>query len=105
MSTSAALVAVVVVALSTYLMRASLIVLLAGVTIPPSIERALRYVGPATMAALAMNLAFGGSNGLHVRWIELVALVVAGLITLWRRQLILSMVVAMVTLWLLIWIT
>ena len=48
MSATAALVAVVVVAASTYLMRASLIVLLAGVTIPPSVERALRYVGPAT---------------------------------------------------------
>ena len=105
MSTEAALVAVLVVAVSTYLMRASLIVLLAGVTIPPSIERALRYVGPATLAALAMNLAFGGEGGLHVRWIELAALVVAGLATAWRRQLILSMVLAMLTLWLLIWIT
>ncbi len=105
MSTGAALVAVLVVAVSTYLMRASLIVLLAGVTIPPSIERGLRYVGPATLAALAMNLAFGGEGGLHVRWIELVALVVAGLVTAWRRQLIVSMVAAMLTLWFLIWIT
>lgn len=105
MSTSAALVAVLVVAASTYLMRASLIVLLAGVTIPASVERALRYVGPATLAALAMNLAFGGEDGLHVHWIELVALVVAGLMTLWRRQLVLSMLVAMVTLWLLLAIT
>ena len=105
MGTGAALVAVLVVAASTYLMRASLIVLLAGVTIPPSVERALRYVGPATLAALAMNLAFGGEDGLHVHWIELVALVVAGLMTLWRRQLVLSMVVAMITLWVLLGIT
>ncbi len=104
MSATAALVAVVVVAASTYLMRASLIVLLAGVTIPPSVERALRYVGPATLAALAMNLAFGGADGLHVGWIELVALVVAAAMTLWRRQLILSMVIAMAALWFLIWI-
>lgn len=105
MSTTAALVAVLLVAVSTYLMRASLIVLLAGVAIPPSVERALRYVGPATLAALAMNLAFGGSDGLHVDGLELVALVVAALVTLWRRQLILSMVVAMLALWVLIAVT
>jgi len=105
MSTSAALIAVIVVAVSTYLMRASLIVLLAGVTVPPSVERALRYVGPATLAALAMNLAFGGENGLHVHWIELVALLVAAAVTLWRRQLIVAMVVAMIALWLLTWLT
>ncbi|HWL45003.1 MAG TPA: AzlD domain-containing protein [Ilumatobacter sp.] len=104
MSTSAALVAVLVVAVSTYLMRASLIVLLAGVTIPPSVERALRYVGPATLAALAMNLAFGGEDGLHIHWIELVALLVAGAVVVWRRQLVVSMVVAMITLWLLTWL-
>lgn len=105
MSTGAALVAVLAVAVSTYLMRASLIVLLAGVTVPPSIERALRYVGPATLAALAMNLAFGGEDGLHVQWVEVVALGVAGAVTLWRRQLVVSMIAAMVALWLLIWLT
>jgi branched-subunit amino acid transport protein len=100
-STSAALIAVLTVAISTYLMRASLIVLLSGVTVPASVERALRYVGPATLAALAMNLAFGGEGSVDVDWVELVALLVAGAITLWRRQLVLSMVVAMVALWIL----
>lgn len=101
MSTSSALVAVLVVAVSTYLMRASLIVLLAGVTVPPSVERALRYVGPATMAALAMNVAFGGDDGVHVPWIDVVALGVAAAVTLWRRQLVVSMLAAMVALWVL----
>lgn len=101
MSTGVALVAVAVVAVSTYLMRASLIVLLAGVTIPPGVERALRYVGPATLAALAMNLAFGGADGLHVGWVELVALAVAGAVALWRRHLILAMLVGMVVVWVL----
>jgi branched-subunit amino acid transport protein len=100
-STSAALIAVLTVAISTYLMRASLIVLLSGVTIPAPIERALRYVGPATLAALAMNLAFGGDGSVHVDWVELSALAVAGAVVLWRRQLVLSMVVAMIALWVL----
>lgn len=101
MSTSAALIAVFAVAISTYLMRASLIVLLSGVTIPAQVERALRYVGPATLAALAMNLAFGGDGRVHVDWVELIALAVAGAVVLWRRQLILSMAVAMIALWVL----
>lgn len=105
MSTGAALTAVLIVAVSTYLMRASLIVLLAGVTIPAHVERALRYVGPATLAALAMNLAFGGEGGLHVHWIELTSVAVAAAMTLWRRQLMLSMVTGMIVLWLLIWLT
>lgn len=105
MSTSAALVAVLVVAASTYLMRASLIVLLAGVAIPPSVERALRYVGPATLAALATNLAFGGEEGFHFDWIELIALVVAAGVTLWRRQLVVSMLAGMIALWVLTAVT
>ena len=105
MSTSAAVIAVLTVAISTYLMRASLFVLLSGVTIPAAVDRALRYVGPATLAALAMNLAFGGERGVHVDWVELVALLVAGAITLWRRQLVLSMVVAMIALWVLTAVT
>jgi branched-subunit amino acid transport protein len=104
-STSAALIAVLAVAVATYLMRASLIVLLAGVTVPASIERALRYVGPATLAALTMNLAFGGDGRVRVDAVELVTLLVAGAITLWRRQLVLSMVVAMIALWVLTAVT
>jgi len=101
-STGAALVAVLVVAVSTYLMRASLIVLLAGVTVPAPAERALRYVGPATLAALAMNLAFGGGDGgPHVRAVEVAALLVAAAVTLWRRELVVSMLAAMATLWIL----
>jgi len=100
-STGAALVAVLVVAVSTYLMRASLIVLLAGVTVPAPVERALRYVGPATLAALAMNLAFGGDGGPHVRAVEFAALLVAAAVTLWRRELVVSMLAAMATLWIL----
>lgn len=101
MSTGAALAAVLIVAVSTYVMRASLIVLLAGVTIPTQVERALRYVGPATLAALAMNLAFGGEGGLHVHWIELTAVAVAAVVTLWRRHVMLSMITGMIALWVL----
>lgn len=99
MGTGAALVAVIAVAVSTYLMRASLIVLLAGVTIPPAVERALRYVGPATLAALTMNLAFGGDGGPHVDWLDATALAVAGGTALWRRHLMLSLAVGMIVFW------
>ena len=39
------------VAVATYVMRAGLILLLAERTLPPVVERSLRYVGPGTNGA------------------------------------------------------
>jgi branched-subunit amino acid transport protein len=43
---------VLVLAGGTYLMRASLVVMLANVTIPERVEQALKLVGPAVLAGL-----------------------------------------------------
>lgn len=99
MSTSAALVAVVVVAAVTYTMRAVVIVALAGRTVPTTVERALRNVGPAVLAALAINLAAGGEGGPSLDAAEAAALVVAGLVAWRRRNLLLALATGMVTLW------
>lgn len=42
------------VGVGTYLLRASLIVLLRSMTVPPQLQRAFRYVAPAVMAAIAV---------------------------------------------------
>lgn len=101
MSTTAALVALMCGALGTYCARSGLILLLADRALPASVERALQNVGPAVLAALTVNLAVG-SNGLAgVEFAEVAALVVAGAIAIWRRNLIWTFVGGMATLWIL----
>jgi branched chain amino acid efflux pump len=99
MSVWSSLVIVVGVGLMTYSMRAIVIVALANRPIPTSLERALRNVGPAVLAALAVNLAAGGEGGPSLEVAEAVALVVAGVVA-WRwRNLIVTLLAGMTTLW------
>ncbi|HUF98171.1 MAG TPA: AzlD domain-containing protein [Ilumatobacter sp.] len=99
MSTSTALVVVAVLAVSTYLMRAGLILLLSEATVPKAVERSLRYVGPAVLAALVVNLAAGGEGGPHIELAEVLALVGGGAVMWWRRNLILAVIAGMCVLW------
>lgn len=95
--TAAAIVAMV--AVMTYAFRASVIVALAGRELPVPIARALRQVGPAVLAALAINLAAGGEGEVGMSVAEGAALVVAGLAA-WRwKNVIVSLVLAMTVLW------
>ena len=94
-----ALSIVVAVGAMTYAMRAVVIVALADRQIPTPIERALRNVGPAVLAALAINLAAGGEGGtVSLTWPEVLALVVAGVVAVWRRHSLWSVFAGMATL-------
>ena len=88
----------------TYGMRAVVIVAMADRTISPAVARALRYVGPAVLAALAVNLAAGGDGGPSLTAAEASALVAAGGVAWTTKNLIASLVVGMLTLWLGTWI-
>ena len=99
MSVWSSLAVVAVVAGMTYAMRASVIVALAGRTIPVPVERALRNVGPAVLAALAINLAAGGDGGPHLDPEVAIAFVAAGLVAWFRRSMIWSLSAGMVALW------
>jgi branched-subunit amino acid transport protein len=99
MSVWGSLAIVVMVGVITYAMRASVIVALAGRTIPVPVERALRNVGPAVLAALAINLAAGGEGGPHLDVGITAALLAAGVVAWWRRSVIWSLSCGMVVLW------
>jgi branched-subunit amino acid transport protein len=96
---------VAIVGVMTYSMRAVVIVAMANRTIPASIERALRSVGPAVLAALAVNLAAGGEGGPSLTWPEALALTVAGLAAWKSKNLIVTLTAGMVALWLATWLS
>jgi branched-subunit amino acid transport protein len=104
MSTFAAIAAVVSVGLITYSSRAGLIVFLADRPLPPNILRALRYVGPAVLSALAVNLIAGGRGVAGVEVVEVAALGVAITVVAITRNLIVALAAGMTALWLLLWL-
>ena len=102
MSTWESLAIVIVVGVTTYAMRAAAILALADRTISPSAARLLRYVGPAVLAALAINLAAGGGpDAPSLEVAEAGALIAAGVAAWFRKSVIWSLVAGMATLWLL----
>ncbi|MAT06114.1 MAG: hypothetical protein CL424_13830 [Acidimicrobiaceae bacterium] len=100
MSAWSALSIVVVVGAMTYGMRAIAIVGLADREIPLPVQRMLRSVGPAVLAALALNLAAGGDGaGPSISLPEALSLVAAAASAWWSRNVIVSLVAGMTVLW------
>ena len=99
MSTAAGLAAVFAVGLLTYSARALPILLLADRVLPATVERALRYVGPAVLSALVVTLVAGGAGRSGVDGAEWVALAVAVVVAAATRNLIITLVVGMAALW------
>lgn len=96
------LLVVVLVGAGTYFSRSVFIVALAQRTLPEGFERAMRNVGPAVLAALVAALLVG-SDGVSALAPspETGALVVAGLVAMWRKNVMLVLAVGMMTFWIL----
>ena len=94
------LVLVAIVAVGTYLSRAGMILLLSGRDLPGNVLRALRFVGPAVLAALVVTFiadpeqanrgvsvaeaaGLAASAGTHARWKSLALTLVVGMIVFW----------------------
>ncbi len=99
MTATAALAAVLVVGLITYLARAGLILFLADRPLPPNIARALQYVGPAVLSALVVSFIAGGEGASGIDVEEFVALAVAAGVAARVKNLLLALTAGMVTLW------
>lgn len=104
MSTFAAIAAVLSVGVITYASRAGLIVFLAERPLPANITRALRYVGPAVLSALTVNLIAGGKGVDGVEFVEVAAIAGAVAVAAITRNLIAAFAAGMTTLWLLLWL-
>lgn len=99
MSVWASLTIVLMVGAMTYAMRAVAIVTLAEREIPLVFQRALQSVGPAVMAALTINLAAGGDGGPSLDLAETAALVAGGLVAVWRKNVLWTLIAGMTMLW------
>lgn len=102
MTSIAALSAVLTVGLITYVSRAGLIIFLADRTLPINLTRALRYVGPAVLSALTVNLLAGGQGAGGVEVEEVAAVTVTIAVAALSRNLIAALGAGLVTLWLML---
>ena len=89
--------------LVTYAIRLSLIVLIGRVDVPPLIQRALRFVPPAVLSAIIFPelLRPGGALDLSLGNVRLLAGVLAALVAWRTKNVLLTIGVGMVALWVL----
>lgn len=70
--------------LGTYLMRASLIVLLGRITLPVQLERSFRYIAPAVLAAIVAPAILLDAEGAPALFDVRVLAGVAAVLAAWR---------------------
>ena len=89
--------------LVTYTIRLSLIVLIGRVDVPPLIQRALRFVPPAVLSAIILPelLRPGGTLDLSLGNVRLLAGVLAAGVAWRTKNVLLTIGVGMVALWVL----
>ena len=94
-----ALTIIIVAAVGTFALRASMLVVLAGRRIPASVQARLVLVGPAAIAALcAASLGPGPER--RVSWVEVVAADAAFLTVRRSRNVVHAFVVGLPLIWL-----
>ena len=94
-------VQIILLAVGTYLMRASVILLAAGREIPPRAEATLRLIPAAVLPALvAEAVAFEG-DAIRPLGPWYVALAIAVAVAAWRRSVGWTLVLGMASLWVL----
>ena len=94
---------VVLASVVTYVSRSVGIWFLADRELPVVVERALRHVGPAVLAALVASIAAGdGGSWPSIDIPELAAVAMAAGVAWWRRNVLWSLSAGLATFWLLL---
>jgi len=90
----------------TYAIRLSFILLWGKITMPPTLQRSLRFVPPAVLSAIIFPeiLRHGGTWDLSLANPRLLAGILAALVAWRTRSAVLTIVVGMVALWGLQWV-
>jgi branched-subunit amino acid transport protein len=94
-------ITIILMGLVTYALRLSLIALLGRFEVPPLISRALRFVPPAVLSAIALPelLQPGGKLNLSLGNARLLAGLLAMLIAWRTRNVLLTVAAGMLALW------
>ena len=87
---------IILAGIGAYTMRASFVLILSGVSFPDRVIRILDHVGPAVMAALVVTTLTGSEGQLEAGPIEFLTLSVMAGVTLWQRDLLIGLFVALV---------
>ncbi len=90
-----------IVAAGTLLMRASLVALLANITIPDRVGQGLRLVAPAVLAGLVAQTLFLEAGELRPFGTWYIAAAVAAAVAWKTRSVGLTLIVGMISVWLL----
>lgn len=96
-------ISVVVAGIATYLIRFSFIAMFGKVEVPPLLERALRYVAPAVLAAIALPGLIVRDGGVDVTNPYVPAAIVGGLAAYFTKSIGAAIVVGLPALWLFTW--
>lgn len=96
-----AIIALAVLAATTWLLRVAFVTLLSPAALPPAVRAGLDYIGPAVTAGLIVMLIAGGEGvtGLWVSPAQATALCVAIVAAVRRATLLQTMAAAMAALW------
>jgi branched-subunit amino acid transport protein len=92
--------AIAIVGVGTYVMRAVFIVALANKRIPDTVLIALRYVGPAVLTALIVALLTDAEGNVSIGLPEVAGFIAGGLVAYRTRSQIWTLVAGMVVFWL-----
>lgn len=98
-------IVVVLAGIATFLMRFSFIALFGIVAVPPLLERALRYVAPAVLAALTVPAIIAPENTIDLTNPFFPAAVIGGLAAWFTKSIGAAIVVGLPALWLILWLT
>jgi len=105
MTSAATMWTVVILAgIVTFAMRFSFIALFGRISVPPTIERALKYIAPAVLAAITLP-ALLAPDGSFDAWNFYVPAAILGGLAAWKtRSIGAAIVVGLPSLWLLQWL-
>lgn len=89
-----ALVLFTIAGIGTYMMRASLVVLLGRITVPAQLERSFRYIAPAVLAAIVVPALLLDAEGAPAPFDVPVLAGIAAVLAAWRWRTIPATLVA-----------
>jgi branched-subunit amino acid transport protein len=92
-------VAIAIVGVGTYVMRAVFIVALANKRIPETVLIALRYVGPAVLTALIVTLLSDEAGNVSIGLPEVAGFLAGGVVAFRTRNQIWTLIAGMAVFW------